>query len=118
MHRMRRMYSRREKRLKMLKEKEIDKLDSECEYNIHKLSKPIILKYGISKKNYIPYILNSENKPKYYTLSEIINKQTNAFFKEDFEFRDNDKLREYFTRDNDDDIHEISDEYILKNKKK
>lgn len=88
--------------------KKIDELDDKCKYNVHKLSKPIILKYGISKKNYIPYMLDEKNKPEYYTLSEIINKQTNAFFKEDLEFRDNEKLRQYFLRE--EDKNELNDD--------
>lgn len=108
-HRMRRMYTDAEKRIKDLKKSEIDKLDEYCKYNVHNLSKPIILKYGISKKNTGPY-LKGEGQSRYFTLSELINKQTNAFFDEDFEFRNNEKLREYFLRKDDSEIHQIDKE--------
>lgn len=94
------LHTERLKKFRERKMKEIDKLDQICKYNTHKLSVPIILKYGISKKNSIPYILGKTDKTNFYTVNEIVNNQTSIFFKEDLEFANNKKIESHFKRVN------------------
>lgn len=100
-HKMRRgMNSEKLKRIKENKLKSINSLE-DCLYNVHEKSVPIILKYGISKKNSIPYILGKSDKTTFYTINDIVNNQTKIFFKEDIEFSENEKLEQKFYRNND-----------------
>lgn len=100
-HKMRRgMNSEKLKKIKENKLKTINSIEN-CIYNVHEKSVPIILKYGISKKNSIPYILGETEKTSFYTINDIVNNQTRIFFKEDFEFSDNKKIENKFYRNND-----------------
>lgn len=92
----RNMHTEKLRKFKERKLKEIEKLESK--YNIHKHCVPIILKYGISKKNSIPYILKKTDTTTFYTLNEIINNQTKIFFKEDIEFSERKELEKNFLR--------------------
>ena len=100
-HKVRRgMNSEKFKRIRERKLKSIQSIEN-CKYNIHEKSVPIILKYGISKKNSIPFILGKTEKTSFYTINDIVNNQTRIFFKEDLEFRENEKLEKQFYRNND-----------------
>lgn len=94
------LYTEKLKELKERKLREIDKFNKNCKYSIHKHCVPIILKYGISKKNSIPYILGETDTSTFYTINEIVNNQTDIFFKEDLDFSENKKLKKEFYREN------------------
>lgn len=93
------LHTERLKKFRDRKMSEIKKL--ECKYNNHEYCVPIILKYGISKKNCIPYILGKTDHSDFYSVNEIVNNQTNFFFKEDYEFSENEKIKEQFIRHED-----------------
>lgn len=98
-HKLKRgLYTQRLKKFKEGKLKTIEKVRENSQYNIHEHNVPIILKYGISKKNSIPFILGKSEKTTFYTINEIVNNQTRIFFKEDLEFSDNEKLEKIFYR--------------------
>lgn len=88
------------KRFKERKLKEIYDYTVDCEYNIHEKSTPIILKYGLSKRNILENIKKNisydDLKPEFYKKRDIINNQTNIFFKEDKDYEGNEKLKKLF----------------------
>ena len=94
------LHSERLKKFKEIKLREIEKIDDNCKYNAHRLTVPILLKYGLSKKNVIPFLIGKSKTTEYYSINDIVNNQTEIFFKEDIEFSDNKKLEEKFKRDN------------------
>lgn len=104
------LHTERLRKFKEMKSKELEKLDLNCKYNIHKKCVPIILKYGISKKNSIPYLTGEKDKTKFYTVNDIVNNQTSIFFKEDIEFSKDKKLEKYFKRLNEKDIEKNQDD--------
>lgn len=83
--------------------KEINKLRDKCDYIIHEKSYPIVLLYGLSKRNKYG-IKQEDGKREFFTAREIINNQVDIFFQEDFEFSEQKKLKKYFidesTKDN------------------
>lgn len=98
---LRRNYnSNKFKKFKERKLKEIQETAGNCEHNVHEKTIPIILKYGLAKKNIIENIKKGipfkEKKPKFYTKNEIIDNQNDIFFREDKDYRENEKLKKYF----------------------
>ena len=95
-HKMRRGFIT--EKLKLIKERklrEIEKLRDSCENIVHEKSVPIILKYGVAKRNKIGGRLQNK-KPEFYSPRELINNQNSKFFEEDRDFSDNKKLKKYF----------------------
>ncbi len=88
------------KNFKQRKLKEIEKHTENCQYNVHEKSTPIILKYGLAKRNIIDNLKEGltfdDRKPEFYKKDEIIDIQNNIFFKEDKDYRENEKLKKYF----------------------
>lgn len=98
-HKLKRgLYTDRLRKFKERKLKTIEKVRENSQYNIHEHNVPIILKYGISKKNSIPFILGQSENTTFYTINEIVNNQTRIFFKEDLDFSGNEKLEKIFYR--------------------
>lgn len=93
----RNMRTKRLKKYKEIKLKEISNIKDVCKYIVHEKSVPIILKYGVSKRKYSKEIL--KEKPPFYTARELADIQNNAFFEEDREFSENKKLKEFFIQD-------------------
>ena len=98
------MVTEKLKKFRENKMREIIKARENSIYNIHEHNVPIILKYGISKKNSIPYILNQSDKTDFYTINELVNKQKDVFFNEDFEFSEQKKLKPKFIRKKEKDV--------------
>lgn len=98
------LISEKRKKFKERKLKEIDKLRENCEHLVHETSIPIILKYGVSKRNYIDHMTKDfkEYKPEFYSTRELINKQNIKFFDEDKDFSESKKLIKYFIDDTED----------------
>ena len=83
------------KNFKERKLREISKLKENCKYIVHEKTQPIVLRYGLSKRN--KYGEEDENGYKeYFTIREIINNQVDIFFNEDFEYSEEKKLKKYF----------------------
>lgn len=97
-HKMRRgLNTEKLKAIKERKLREIEKIREKCEFIVHEKSVPIILKYGVAKRNKREYIIKKLDKPKFYTPRFLINNQNNKFFEEDLEFSDQKhKLIKYF----------------------
>ena len=77
-----------------MKSKEIDLLRDKCKYIVHEKSVPVILKYGVSKRKYSKEIL--KEKPPFYTQRELADLQNKAFFEEDRDFSENEKIKKLF----------------------
>lgn len=88
------LHSDKLKKFKERKLNEIKETTKDCRYCVHEKSVPIILKYGLSKKN----IFNKDEKdiPKFFTKEEIVQKQNSFFFKEDKDYQYNEKLKKLF----------------------
>jgi hypothetical protein len=99
------LVSERKKKFKERKLKEIEKLRDNCEFLVHENTIPIILKYGVSKRNYTDHMTKDFKiyKPEFYSPRELINKQNKKFFEEDKDFSESKKLVKYFI-DNEEDI--------------
>lgn len=94
-HKMRRlMNTDKLKKFKERKLREIAKLEG-CENIVHEKSVPIILKYGISKRNSIPYLIGKSETSEFYTPRELVEKQNLKFIEEDYEFRENKNIEKY-----------------------
>jgi hypothetical protein len=79
----------------------IDKLREVCQYVVHDYV-PIVLKYGVSRRDRKGKI-DSTGRREFYTARNLINNQTDIFFEEDREFADNKlKYKKYFI-DNEED---------------
>lgn len=92
------MNTERLKKFKKRKTEEIDRLGFECERNPHRWNIPVILAHGISKLNYIPYLAKGQKDCDFYSPSDVVNNQTEHFFREDIEFAGNNKLKQQFLR--------------------
>lgn len=94
------MNSEKLKKFKERKLKTIAEVTENCTYNVHEKTIPIILKYGLAKKNIIENLKTGKSyeelKPQFYKKEEIIDNQNDVFFREDKDFRENDKLKKYF----------------------
>lgn len=92
------LVSEKNKKFKEGKLNEIEKLRDSCEYIVHEKSIPIILKYGVSKRNYADHMKEDLNEylPDFYSPRELINKQNYTFFKEDKDYSENKKIIKYF----------------------
>lgn len=90
----RNMRTKRLKAYKEMKSKEIDLLRDKCKYIVHEKSVPVILKYGVSKRKYSKEIL--KEKPPFYTQRELADLQNKAFFEEDRDFSENEKIKKLF----------------------
>lgn len=88
------------KKFKEAKLREISKLKESCQYIVHEKTQPIVLMYGLAKRN--KYGKEEENgKKEYFTMRDIINNQTDIFFNEDFEYSEEKKLKKYFIDETD-----------------
>lgn len=98
------LISEKRKKFKERKLKEIEKLRDNCEFLVHENTIPIILKYGVSKRNYTDHMTKDfkEYKPEFYSPRELINKQNTKFFEEDRDYSESKKLIKYFIDDKED----------------
>lgn len=98
-HKMiRKLNTERLRKFKERKSREIDKLKENCRYIVHDKVVPIILKYGIAKRKLsrVKGIVKD-----FYTPKDLINKQNEAFFREDKDFSEQKKLIKYFIDEED-----------------
>ena len=82
-----------ERRLKKLRT--IQKVKENSQYVVHSQTLPTPIRYGISKRN----IFSKERKnghPPPYTMDELVDKQKDKFFKEDFKYSENERIKKYF----------------------
>ena len=77
------------------KRKEINKSKEQCQYSVND-NIPIILKYGLSRRNKYGENEKDSDRKEFFTPRELINNQTNFFFDEDVEFSEKKKLKQYF----------------------
>lgn len=87
-------------RNKKWREKKIKKIESDIpgdKINDHKSIVPINIIYGVGRKNH-KIGRNNKGMFDFFTKEELIRRQNNAFFKEDFEFNDRiDVYNNYFS---------------------
>lgn len=80
------------------KRENIESYTKDAKMNDHKSMIPINIVYGVGRKNYRAG-KNIRGYYDFFTKEEIVRRQTNAFFNEDFEFRDRKDLFEEFFND-------------------
>lgn len=96
-HRMSRIKNVKDRRIRKIKKEHIEKTVIDCKYNVHKQTPPISIWYGVGRKN-IPIGKNKDGFYDNFTKEELIRLQNERFFKEDFDFSENEKLKEKYLK--------------------